>query len=113
MLAAIVEQVEQAQAGGTMTPWHWWAIGFGGQVVFGSRFYVQWLTSEKHKRSVVPDVFWWLSLAGGLLTLAYSLYRWDPVFIAANVGGPPIYARNLWLIRRAARAQAALPKTLD
>lgn len=107
MLAEILTVVPVLQAAGgeaavpaTTTPWYWWAIGFGGQVIFGSRFYVQWLVSEKQKRSVVPDVFWWLSLFGALFTLAYAIYRWDPVFILSNLGGPPIYARNLWLIRK-------------
>jgi lipid-A-disaccharide synthase-like uncharacterized protein len=91
------------------TPWYWWAIGFGGQIVFGSRFYVQWIASEKQQRSVMPVVFWWLSLVGGLLTLAYAIYRLDPPFIMANLGGPPIYARNLWLIRRARLGAAVVP----
>lgn len=95
MIANIVDGVVES------TPWYWWVMGFGGQLVFGSRFYVQWIASEKNKRSVMPVVFWWLSLVGGLMTLAYALYRMDPPFIMANLGGPPIYARNLWLIHKA------------
>ncbi len=95
MLAEFAEAVAPA------TPWYWLAVGYGGQVVFGSRFYVQWLASEKHKRSVMPVVFWWLSLAGAVLTLAYAIYKLEGPFIMANIGGPPIYARNLWLIHKA------------
>ena len=103
MIADFVETVQQA------TPWYWHAVGYGGQIVFGSRFYVQWVASEKHRKSVMPVVFWWLSLVGGLLTLAYAIYRMEGPFIMANIGGPPIYARNLWLIRRSRRAAALLP----
>ena len=81
------------------TPWYWWAIGFGGQLCFGARFYVQWLASERARASVIPKVFWYLSLAGGLLVLTYAIYRVDPVFILAQIGGPLIYTRNLMLLR--------------
>lgn len=102
MFAEVLEGVSQG------TPWYWHVVGYGGQIVFGSRFYVQWLASERKKRSVVPELFWWLSLAGSLMTLAYALYRMDGPFIMANLGGPPIYARNLVLVHRARRA-AVLP----
>ncbi|MET0224741.1 MAG: lipid-A-disaccharide synthase N-terminal domain-containing protein, partial [Terrimicrobium sp.] len=32
----------------------WVALGFLGQLLFTGRMLVQWLTSEKSKRSVVP-----------------------------------------------------------
>ena len=95
MLAEVAQTVAQS------TPWYWLVVGYGGQIVFGSRFYVQWLASEKHKRSVMPVMFWWLSLAGAVLTLAYAIYKLEGPFIMANIGGPPIYARNLWLIHKA------------
>lgn len=98
MLANLVESAEQS------VPLFWHVVGYGGQIVFGSRFYVQWLASERRKRSVVPELFWWLSLVGGLMTLAYAIYRLEGPFIMANIGGPPIYARNLVLVRRARRA---------
>lgn len=82
------------------TPWYWWVIGFGGQIVFASRFWVQWVASERARRSIVPISFWWLSIVGGLLSLAYAVYRLDPVFIVGQVSGTMIYARNLALIRR-------------
>ena len=91
------------------TPWYWHAVGYGGQIVFGSRFYVQWRASEKHKRSVMPAMFWWLSLVGALLTPPYATYKLDGPFIMASIGGPPIYARNLWLIHKARYAPPAAP----
>lgn len=103
MLADLVEAASAA------TPWYWLAVGYGGQIVFGSRFYVQWLASEKHKRSVMPVMFWWLSLVGAVLTLAYAIYKLEGPFIMANIGGPPIYARNLWLIHKARNAPPAAP----
>jgi len=75
-------------------------IGLLGQVVFGSRFFVQWFASEQLKRSVIPLAFWHLSLAGGLLTLAYAVYIQEPVFIIAQIGGVVIYSRNLYFIYR-------------
>lgn len=91
------------------TEWLWVAIGFAGQALFSARFLVQWLASERAKRSVVPHAFWFLSLAGGGTLLAYALYRQDPVFIAGQSAGLFIYARNLVLIRR----ERAQDKTCD
>lgn len=78
----------------------WLAIGFIGQGIFSARFIVQWLISEKVKRSVIPVAFWYLSLFGGLTLLVYSIYKQDPVFILGQSTGVFIYARNLYLIQR-------------
>lgn len=78
----------------------WLAIGFIGQGIFSARFVVQWLISEKVKRSVIPVAFWYLSLFGGLTLLVYSIYKQDPVFILGQSTGVFIYARNLYLIQR-------------
>ena len=79
-------------------------IGFLGQPLFGSRFVVQWIASERARASVMPIVFWWLSLAGGATLLAYAIWREDPVFILGQGLGLIIYARNLVLIRKARAA---------
>jgi len=78
----------------------WLAVGFFGQAMFSCRFLVQWIASERRKASVVPELFWWFSLAGGVLLLSYAISRRDPVFILGQVGGLVIYARNLVLIYR-------------
>jgi lipid-A-disaccharide synthase-like uncharacterized protein len=78
----------------------WMAIGFLGQGLFFSRFLVQWIVSERRGESVVPVAFWWLSMAGGALLLAYALSRRDPVFVLGQSFGFLVYARNLLLIRR-------------
>ena len=64
--------------------WHIWkVIGWVGNLVFFSRFFVQWIATEKQKRVVVPISFWWLSLVGSVLLLAYGLWQRDSVFIFA------------------------------
>jgi len=77
----------------------WIVIGFLGQALFSSRFFVQWLASERVKRSVIPTAFWYFSLAGGVTLLAYAIHRQDPVFIAGQGLGLVVYLRNLYLIR--------------
>ena len=79
----------------------WLAIGFLGQGLFFGRWVVQWIASEKKAESQVPISFWYMSLIGGLITLAYAIYRRDPVFIAGQGAGLIVYSRNLYLIYRA------------
>ena len=78
----------------------WLILGLGAQALFGARFFIQWIASERQKKSVVPIVFWYISLAGGTLLLAYAIYRKDPVFIVGQSTGVLIYTRNLMLIRK-------------
>ncbi len=84
----------------TFTKW-WIVAGFAGQIFFFSRFLVQWIASEKKGRSVIPDVFWYLSIMGGSMLLAYAIHRRDPVFIVGQGVGLLVYFRNLWLIHKA------------
>lgn len=76
----------------------WVSVGFLGQLLFTGRMVVQWLVSEKEKRSVVPPVFWWMSLIGATMLLIYFMWRWDPIGILGQAFGWFIYIRNLWLI---------------
>lgn len=85
----------------------WLGIGFLGQALFSARFVIQWLASERMRRSVVPHAFWWFSLAGGITLLTYALWRGDPVFVLGQGMGLFVYLRNLALIRRHRRAGAA------
>jgi lipid-A-disaccharide synthase-like uncharacterized protein len=80
----------------------WLSIGLLGQALFSARFLVQWIASERRKRSVVPRAFWYFSVGGGLTLLAYAIYRRDPVFILGQGAGLFVYARNLWFIHRPA-----------
>lgn len=78
----------------------WIGIGLFGQLLFSCRFILQWIASEKLKKSVIPLAFWYFSIAGSLTLLAYAIYRIDPVFILGQSVGLVIYMRNLILIYR-------------
>ena len=78
----------------------WLGIGLVGQGLFSARFLVQWLASERLKKSVVPTGFWYFSIGGGVSLLAYAIYRQDPVFILGQGAGLFVYARNLWFIHK-------------
>ncbi|CUQ66141.1 lipid-A-disaccharide synthase N-terminal domain-containing protein [Candidatus Nitrospira inopinata] len=91
----------------------WIGIGFLGQGLFFGRWVVQWILSEKRARSEVPISFWYMSLFGGLITLAYALYREDPVFIAGQGLGSVVYVRNLMLIHRANRRAGEAQRSAD
>lgn len=82
----------------------WIVLGFVAQALFMMRFLVQWVASERAKRSVVPVAFWFFSLGGGALLLVYAIQRQDPVFIAGQALGLFIYVRNLWLIANERKA---------
>jgi lipid-A-disaccharide synthase-like uncharacterized protein len=85
----------------------WITIGFIGQSLFFMRFFCQWLASERKGESVIPHVFWYFSIAGGVTLLAYALWRQDPVFILGQSTGLLIYARNLYFIRKKSVLQVA------
>ena len=92
--------------------WDFWvAFGLGGQMLFGSRFIVQWIASERKKVSHIPLVFWYLSLSGGIVTTVYAIHRRDPVFIIGQSAGLIVYIRNLMLIYR--HRSDAQPRTAE
>ncbi|MEM9015933.1 MAG: lipid-A-disaccharide synthase N-terminal domain-containing protein [Verrucomicrobiota bacterium] len=84
----------------------WVVFGFFGQVVFMGRLIVQWRASEKAKTSVVPTLFWWLSLLGSTMLMIYFIWRWEPIGLLGQSTGWVIYLRNLWFIY-------GQPKTLE
>lgn len=88
----------------------WLVLGFGfaGQALFSARFLIQWIASERQRKSVVPVLFWYFSLGGGLTLFLYAAYRQDPVFMLGQGFGLLVYSRNLWLIRHERRAAARL-----
>lgn len=86
----------------------WWVVlGLTAQLAFTARFIVQWLASERAGKSYVPVAFWYLSITGGTMLLAYAIYRQDIVFILGQAMGLVVYVRNLVLIHREARQAAA------
>jgi lipid-A-disaccharide synthase-like uncharacterized protein len=91
-------------------PSFWLVVGFVGQALFSMRFILQWLKSEREGRSVIPLAFWYFSLAGSLVLLAYAIHRADPVFILGQAGGIVIYLRNLYLISRERQGGGQSPR---
>ncbi len=79
----------------------WTLFGFSAQFVFFLRFVIQWLASEREKKSVVPIGFWYLSIVGSIMILVYAIKREDPVFIAGQFLALFIYVRNIILRRQA------------
>ncbi|WP_417514424.1 lipid-A-disaccharide synthase N-terminal domain-containing protein [Minwuia sp.] len=90
---------------GRMTGIEAWLLIFGliAQSMFFMRFLVQWIVSEKAKRSVVPEMFWYFSICGGVLMFIYGVLREDPVLMLGQSTGIFIYARNLYFIWREKR----------
>ncbi len=93
-----METLASGLGAGTRAELAWILVGLGGQVLFMMRFMVQWIVSEKARRSVIPVAFWWLSIGGAAILLAYAIWRADPVFILGQSLGFFIYCRNLWFI---------------
>ena len=84
----------------------WISVGLGGQAAFFGRMFIQWIISERQRSSVVPEVFWWFSLFGGVCLFSYFAWRQDIVGVLGQTSGVVIYARNLRLIHKR-RVQAA------
>ncbi|MBP2228686.1 lipid-A-disaccharide synthase N-terminal domain-containing protein [Azospirillum agricola] len=76
----------------------WIGLGFFAQFLFMMRFVVQWIASERAKRSVMPELFWYFSIGGGTLLFAYSIYRVDPVYMFGQGLGLLIYMRNMYFV---------------
>jgi lipid-A-disaccharide synthase-like uncharacterized protein len=82
----------------------WVLVGLFGQCMFMMRFVYQWIVSERVKKSVIPDAFWYFSLAGGMIVFAYAVHKRDIVFILGQGLGVFIYLRNIYFIARHRRA---------
>lgn len=84
----------------------WLIVGFIGQGLFFMRFFVQWIASEKAKKSVMPDMFWYFSLSGGAVLFLYALlHLHDPVFVMGQGMGILIYLRNIYFVKKAKNEQ--------
>jgi len=81
-------------------------VGLVGQLMFTMRFLVQWIASERARKSVIPVAFWFFSIAGGLVLFAYALFIRDPVFILGQGAGVFVYLRNLYFVYRERRTTA-------
>jgi lipid-A-disaccharide synthase-like uncharacterized protein len=89
----------------------WLALGITGQLLFSARWILQWLASEKVRASVVPSTFWYLSLSGGLMVLAYGIYRVEPVIILGQFG-VLVYARNIYFLLKG-NGEASIPPAME
>ena len=76
----------------------WIAVGLFAQLMFSMRFLIQWIATERARASIIPETFWYFSFGGGVLLLAYAIYRLDPVFILGQATGLVIYSRNIYFI---------------
>mgnify|MGYP001495867503 CR=1 FL=1 len=82
----------------TYTEFLWVSFGTLGQLIFFSRWIIQWFFSEKYKVSIIPVAFWWCSLIGGFITLIYAYHIKSFPFMLAQAIGLIVYLRNLILI---------------
>ena len=82
----------------------WTFVGLFGQSLFIMRFIMQWIASERAKQSVMPEVFWYFSLGGGLIVLVYAIHQQDLVFMLGQGLGVFIYLRNIYFIHKNRRA---------
>lgn len=76
----------------------WMVFGVIAQLMFTGRFVVQWIASERARRSVMPVAFWWLSVGGGMATLVYGIVRREPIIILGQAFAVFVYIRNMMLI---------------
>ena len=83
-------------------------VGYAGQALFTMRFVVQWIASERARKSVFPVAFWFFSVGGGILLFAYALTIKDPVFILGQGFGVFVYLRNLYFVYRERRADGPM-----
>lgn len=109
--AEVVDRAAEAQTNWlfrvmNITSWAsvaWVGLGLLAQAAFSARFLIQWIISEKERKSVVPEIFWWMSLAGGIGLFVYFAWRQDIVGVLGQSSGLVIYARNLRLIHKQRR----------
>ena len=99
MLIAIGQEVSAIFYDAFVVKFDFWLVfGVVAQLLFAARFIVQWISSEKAGRSVIPFAFWCFSMGGGLMTLVYGLVKREPVIILGQGLGTIIYVRNIMLI---------------
>jgi len=105
-LANAAAQLGQWWVSTSATEKAWLTVGFSAQLMFSMRFIVQWIASERARRSIVPETFWYFSMLGGVMLFAYAIYRLDPVFMLGQGMGLVIYSRNIYFIRTHRKSEA-------
>ena len=107
MLDSIIEFFKNAITEQIVDDPVWATTALVGQAIFGGRFILQWIVSECKKRSHVPITFWFMSLAGSLILLSYSIHIKNPIFMLGFSLNTLIYLRNLHLIYKHAKKTVA------
>lgn len=80
-----------------MNAWYVIAIGLVAQLLFSGRLILQWLLSEKYKKSLTPVLFWQLSLVASFLLFIYGYLRDDFAIMLGQCITYFIYIRNMQL----------------
>jgi lipid-A-disaccharide synthase-like uncharacterized protein len=98
-LASTLRDLGAYSGASSTTVWFWLLVGFFGQLLFTGRMLVQWIASERKGTSIVPPMFWWMSLVGSLVLVAYFLWRRDPNGLLGQAFGSFVYLRNIiWIL---------------
>ena len=65
----------------------WTLIGLTGALMFGGRWLVQFIASRRQGKPVIPRAFWYMSIAGSLMTLSYFIFsaKQDAVGVLQNL----------------------------
>lgn len=84
-------------------------LGLPAQAMFAGRFFIQWIHSERHGKSIVPVAFWYLSLFGSVGLLIYGIIRGEPILILGHAPNAIIYIRNLMLISKERKTAEPAP----
>jgi len=92
------EITQSATTEDARTTWMWLAVGVVGQGLFAARFLIQWIATEKKRKSVIPNIFWYLSVVAAAFQCASFVQRAEWVFAAGMIATILIYLRNLWFI---------------
>ena len=104
MIIAIGEELRAILYDAFVAKFDFWLVfGIVAQLLFAARFLVQWISSERAGKSVIPFAFWIFSMGGGLMTLTYGLVKREPVIIIGQALATIIYVRNIMLIFRERR----------
>ena len=98
---------QQTESSKVLQAWLWLAIGVVGQALFALRFLIQWIATEKAKKSVVPTSFWYASVGAAVLMMASFIQHRDWVYAVGTGTSLLIYLRNLWLIHVTGSASPA------
>jgi lipid-A-disaccharide synthase-like uncharacterized protein len=107
-----MDQIIHNAWGITITPWK--LVGYLGVALFAGRWFVQLYYSRKHRRPVVPTVFWLMSISGSLLLLSYFVFgKNDSVGILSNLFPAGVASYNLYLDLRNRRLRRGPDLTPD